>query len=162
MGGPDAEGAPQFAGIRVDGLEDRIGNRYREAIRETGLPPLAYAYSHLEAGPGGCMWARIMTPSLLEAGVWHVYDAEGVFQGIVRTPERFVVHAIVDDGVVGIWFDGFEVEHLAKYRFVEAPVASGGGSLGAAHPRLRGRGRTPADPHPGEGADLQVDRAAQG
>jgi hypothetical protein len=101
----------------VASLGEDTRSRYEQGLRETGFPDEAYAYARLVSGPGGSTWAWLMTPSLLDTAEWHVYDSEGAFLGSVQMPDRFILHQVLEDGVVGIWFDEFDVEHVRKYPF---------------------------------------------
>lgn len=98
-------------------LSEAARNRRMEVVETFGFPGTAHAYGRLVAGPDGGVWARVLTPDPLAPGAWHVYGPDGVLLGTARTPPRFRVHAVLADGVVGVWLDALDVEHLRKYGF---------------------------------------------
>lgn len=50
-----------------------------------------------------------------DESIWDRFDAEGSYLGFVRLPPRFRPEAVQGDDVVGVWADGFDVEHVVRY-----------------------------------------------
>jgi hypothetical protein len=51
----------------------------------------------------------------LPARSWHVFDGEGLHLGRVSLPQRFDVHEIGDDWILGVWRSDHGVEHVRLY-----------------------------------------------
>jgi hypothetical protein len=68
----------------------------------------------LDLGGAG-VWARIYTVDPFAQGTWDVYAPDRVWQGQVRTPARFFVHAVEADRLIGVWYDELDVEHVRAY-----------------------------------------------
>jgi hypothetical protein len=79
--------------------------------RPTQLP----AYSQIVAARNGHVWARIYTVDPFGESTWDVFSADHVFQGQVRTPARFFLHAVERERVIGVWYDALDVEHVRAY-----------------------------------------------
>jgi sugar lactone lactonase YvrE len=50
---------------------------------------------------------------------WTVFDPTGAMLGVVETPERFSIHQIGSDFVLGSWADDMDVEHVRLYRLIK-------------------------------------------
>ena len=58
-----------------------------------------------------------MTPSKRFApATWHVFDGDRVFNGRVDTPVGFMLMAVVNGEVTGVWRDEWGVEYVRVYR----------------------------------------------
>jgi hypothetical protein len=92
-------------------MRDQMLSTLEHASRPTRLP----AYSQIVAARDGHLWVRVYTVDPFAAGTWDVYSPDRVFQGQVRTPTRFFVHAIEYDRLIGVWYDELDVEHVRAY-----------------------------------------------
>jgi len=50
---------------------------------------------------------------------WTVFNPAGQMLGVIETPERFTVHQIGSDFVLGSWADEMDVEHVQLYALVK-------------------------------------------
>ena len=81
-------------------------------------PDTRPAYSRLLSDGDGNTWVASHQPGTQdrgEGGEWSVFDQEGEWLGTVEMPERFLVHQIGSDWVLGRWRDEMDVEHVRLY-----------------------------------------------
>ena len=48
-----------------------------------------------------------------------MFDPSGEILGVVETPERFTIHEIGRDFVLGHWTDDMDVEHVRLYGLIK-------------------------------------------
>jgi hypothetical protein len=49
---------------------------------------------------------------------WDVFTPEGVWLGSVNTPNRFTIHQIANDFVLGVWRDDSDIEYIRMFNLV--------------------------------------------
>lgn len=109
---------PQHAGAEVDAIIERSIARYRFDPES----PLPHFGRLIGDGEGG-VWLSTRSSLGMEPREYHVIGADGAWQGHVTFPERFDVMDIRGDLVLGQVRDEMEVQGIAVYRFVLAPLA---------------------------------------
>lgn len=94
-----------------DALEELERSLSSVRFPET-IPP----YDELRADAEGHLWVRdVALPGRDGPQRWSVFDPAGRLLGSVVTPERFVIHEIGADFVLGVWSDEFDVPHVRVY-----------------------------------------------
>lgn len=88
------------------------------------VPETSPAYGRLLVDSEGGLWVSDYSSFPVEPTGWRVFDPEGRLLGPVTVPERFHVHQIGEDWVLGIWRDDLGVEYARIYgldKRLEAP-----------------------------------------
>jgi hypothetical protein len=83
-------------------------------IRET-MP----AYEGIVVDRMGSLWVEEYRRPGDTKRRWTVFDPEGVMLGTLTVPDRFVVHDVGDDYVLGEWTDELEIEHVQMYELIK-------------------------------------------
>lgn len=83
------------------------------------VPETRPAYSRLLVDSEGNLWVAGYAPYPREPRLWQVFDPDGRLLGGVGVPERFRVHAIGSDWVLGAWRDEMDVEYVWLNRLVK-------------------------------------------
>lgn len=91
--------------------------------RSRSLGPPHYAthrpaYDDLIAAGDGGVWVRQYEYPTDSAAVWDVFDARGLYRGVVRLPTRLTVYSADSRRVLGVWRDSLDLEHVRVYRVV--------------------------------------------
>jgi hypothetical protein len=63
----------------------------------------------------GDVWVHGYPTSPAEPRLWWVFSAEGTLRGSVELPPRFELHAVAEEGALGIELDEFDVERVVLY-----------------------------------------------
>lgn len=79
------------------------------------VPETRPAYGRLLVDSRGDLWVAEYVSYPSEPTSWRVFDPEGRLLGLVRVPERFHVHQIGEDWVLGVWRDDSGVEYVRVY-----------------------------------------------
>lgn len=89
--------------------------RFNQLRAEIPVPDSLPAVTSLVAAPGGELWAG--RSLAIEEGprVFDVFDPEGRFLTTVELPERFVLHEVGADYVLGAWTDATDVPFVELY-----------------------------------------------
>jgi hypothetical protein len=77
------------------------------------------AYRGIMLDRGGNLWVEEYRRPGDRVPRWTVFSAEGEFLGTLAVPERFAVHDIGDDYVLGRWADDMDIEHVRMYELVK-------------------------------------------
>jgi hypothetical protein len=110
----DAELRPVRASF--EGVEDlRSRGQLLASLDHPARPTQLPAYAQVVAARDGHVWARIYTVDPWAQATWDVFSTERTWQGQVRTPARFLLHAVEADRVIGVWYDDLDVEHVRVY-----------------------------------------------
>lgn len=98
-------------GITADRIAERIGSYSMDPAAPLPL------FGPLQGAPDGSVWVADYSP--LGRGVprYRVMGADGGWSGVVEFPEPFQVLSVLDDRVLGVVTDEFDVQALAVYRF---------------------------------------------
>lgn len=126
-------------------LKGSVIDLMKEAARAQGAPEAALeqlssaitfaeyfpAFGNLLVGPGGTLWVQRIrnaeemaalgagfNPQRLGSPNWEVFDAEGVYQGVVTTPEGFTPLSWAGDLLLGIWLNDLDVNHAMVLKLV--------------------------------------------
>ena len=83
------------------------------------VAPYMPAYATVRADALGNLWVADYDPLVARAPRWSVFNAEGVWLGVVTTPEGFRPLDIGSDYVLGLWRDENDVEHVGMYQLVK-------------------------------------------
>ncbi len=80
------------------------------------IPETKPAYGRLLVDVQKNLWVGEYVPYPHQPIAWQVISEDGSWLGEVRVPERFQVHQIGGDWVLGVWRDEIDVEHVRLYR----------------------------------------------
>ncbi len=83
-------------------------------IRET-MP----AYQGVVVDRIGNLWVEEYRRPTDSVRRWTVFSVEGVMLGTMTVPDRFAVHDVGDDYVLGEWTDEMEIEHVQIYELIK-------------------------------------------
>jgi len=110
----------------IDAFDKRRNATVHPAVlaRSRSLGPPHYAthqpaYDALIAAKDGGAWARHSEYPADSAAVWDVFDARGLYRGVVRMPTRLTVFSADSRRVLGVWRDSLDIEHVRVYRVVK-------------------------------------------
>jgi len=88
------------------------------------VPETRPAFGRLLVDAQGNLWVAEHTPYPAEPLTWRVFDPDGRLLGAVRVPERFQIHQIGEDWILGVWRDDLGVEYVRMYGLDKRPEAS--------------------------------------
>lgn len=103
-----------FGEMQQDNAQRRA---YLDALGHPDTPELLPAYYQIVVADDGTSWAQIYQPDLLASAVWDVFAPDRRWLGQVATPAGFMVQAISEDTLLGVWRDELGVEHVRVYRY---------------------------------------------
>lgn len=83
------------------------------------VAPSMPAYATVWGDALGNLWVADYDPLVVRAPRWSVFNAEGVWLGVVTTPEGFRPLDIGSDYVLGLWRDADDVEHVRLYTLIK-------------------------------------------
>lgn len=85
----------------------------RSIVERLPNPATKPAYQRMLVDGAGNVWAGEFLGLLRRdaSQKWYVWDADGVWLGIVKTPQRFELFRVGVDEALGVWRDGNDVEH---------------------------------------------------
>ena len=98
-------------------LQTRLGPnprpRIRDLLESLPRPDEKPAYQSMLVDAEGNVWAGefLGIARMDEPQDWYVWDAAGVWLGVVETPARFQLMRVGADEVLGVWRDANDVEH---------------------------------------------------
>ena len=115
-------GAPEIAARRREALARVPEERRPQAadqLDRLAVPDARPAYGRLLVAVDGSLWAaeQVRYPAI--ARTWTVFAADGRLLGEVVMPERFRLHQVGDDWVLGVGLDEVDVEHVLLYRLTK-------------------------------------------
>jgi sugar lactone lactonase YvrE len=67
----------------------------------------------------GYLWVEDYRKPGDERSRWTVFDLDGLMLGRVELPDRFTIHQIGRDFVLGTWIDEMDVEHVRLYALIK-------------------------------------------
>jgi hypothetical protein len=80
------------------------------------VPATMPYFSQLKVATDGTVWLQYYQPFRDEEVTrWTVVDPTGVWLGDVVMPQRFSVHQVGEDFVIGTWRDDLGVEFIRRY-----------------------------------------------
>ncbi len=77
------------------------------------------AFDNLIVDSEGNLWVSASRHHGDRTVQWDVFDAEGIWLGVVRGPDGFRVTDIGSDYLLGLWKDDLEVEHALLYELIK-------------------------------------------
>ncbi len=105
---------------RLESAEDETQRRVIERLlAEDPFPQSFPAHGNLMADAEGNLWVTVYRRPGDDQPRWTVFDPSGQMLGVVSVPERFTVHQIGSDFVLGRWQDDLDVEHVRMYRLIK-------------------------------------------
>jgi len=86
-------------------------------LASTPYPERMPVFQRLVVAADGEVWVeRYRAPwEHDEAPTWDVFSAVGAWEGHVRTPPGFELYEVHADGVLGVWRDAMDVEHVRRH-----------------------------------------------
>lgn len=90
-----------------------------QSLAHMPFPDQFPAYGSLVVDAAGNLWVSEYRRPGDEQPRWTVFDHSGRMLGVVETPERFTIHQIGSDFVLGRWADEMDVEHVRLYQLVK-------------------------------------------
>lgn len=93
----------------------------RDLLEQMPVPDEKPAYQQMLVDVDGNVWAGefLGLARYNEAQEWYVWDASGVWLGVVETPARFELMRVHEREVLGVWRDFNDVEHPQVLRLVK-------------------------------------------
>ncbi len=79
------------------------------------VPETRPAYGRMLVDSEGNLWVAEYASFPMEPATWRVFDSGGGLLGAVQVPERFHVHQIGEDWILGVWRDELGVEYMRVY-----------------------------------------------
>lgn len=80
------------------------------------VPATRPAYGRLLVDAQGNLWVAEHTSYPAEPVAWRVFDSDGRLLGAVQVPERYHIHQIGEDWILGVWRDDLGVEYVRMHR----------------------------------------------
>jgi hypothetical protein len=87
------------------------------------VPETRPAYGRMLVDSEGNLWVAKYSSFPVQPASWRVIDSGGGLLGAVQVPERFHVHQIGEDWILGVWRDEFGVEYVRLHALVKADEA---------------------------------------
>ncbi len=87
----------------------------RAWYRDMEFPERLPVMSALLVDDEGNLWIREHALDPREAATWQVYDSGGAHLATVRMPAGFIASDVAATGVLGIWRDEYDVDHVRVY-----------------------------------------------
>jgi hypothetical protein len=101
---------------RLENADDENDRQVTLALlADVEFPEEFPAYGDIIVDAVGNVWVAVYRRPGDELPRWTVFDSEGQMLGVVSTPERFSVHQIGSDFVLGRWQDDMDVEHVLLF-----------------------------------------------
>lgn len=105
---------------RLENADTEEDRRVAERLlEEMPFPESFPAHGSFVVDAEGNLWVADYRRPGDDQPRWTVFDAEGAMLGVVETPERFTIHQIGPDFVLGSWADEMDVEHVRLYRLIK-------------------------------------------
>ncbi len=76
------------------------------------VPETRPAFGRLLVDAQGNLWVAEHTSYPAEPVAWSVFDSDGRLLGAVQVPERYHIHQIGEDWILGVWRDDLGVEYV--------------------------------------------------
>ena len=90
---------------------------YLSTVDHPARPDHLPSYDRMIAGGDGNVWAQIYEPDL-SGRTWEVYGGNREWLGQVEVPEGFMLLAVSEGSLVGVWRDELGVEYVRVFRLV--------------------------------------------
>lgn len=91
----------------------------RQHLESMQMPETRPAYGDLLVDDAGRLWAAQSARWPAWPSYWTVFDVDGGLLGEVELPDRFRLHAVGGDWVLGVWRDEMDVEYVRMYGLVK-------------------------------------------
>jgi hypothetical protein len=105
---------------RLENAEDETQRRVIERLLADDPFPQSFpAYGNLLVDAEGNLWVAVYRRPGDDQPRWTVFDPIGQMLGVVSVSERFTVHQIGSDFVLGRWRDDLDVEHVQLYKLLK-------------------------------------------
>lgn len=100
----------------LEAIDDEAERRVIESLL-VGIPfpETTPAYAKLCIDSQGYLWVEDYRKPGDERPWWTVFDPDGLMLGRIEFPDRFTIHQIGRDFVLGTWIDEMDVEHVRLY-----------------------------------------------
>lgn len=105
-----------YSRVMSEALPQPERREYLAALDHPGRPRYLPAYSQLVVADDGTLWARVYSPDVFGTASWDVFDAQGQWQGKVRTPLGVTVYQITENKLLTVWRDSLGVEYVRIYK----------------------------------------------
>lgn len=93
-------------------------------VAETPFPETMPAFGELRVDVEGNLWvAEFLSPADRHPPRWTIFAPDGQMLGTVETPDRFDIHEIGRDYVLGVWIDEFDVQYVRLYGLIKPSSA---------------------------------------
>ncbi len=118
--------SPVTAGDKESLLQQRLEGRDADArrtieqeFRDLPIPETKPEFGdQIKVDANRHLWVLELNDSAADPS-WSVFDADGVWLGVVTLPSGFTPMDIGTDYVLGLWRDGDDVEHVRMYELVK-------------------------------------------
>jgi hypothetical protein len=104
-------------------IENAQNERQRQInerlLADDPFPETFPAYRDFVVDAEGNLWVAVYRRPGDDLPRWTVFDPDGQMLGEVSTPERFTIHQIGSDFVLGHWQDDLDVEHVLLFELVK-------------------------------------------
>jgi hypothetical protein len=112
-----------IASYKREGLENARDDAQRQIIErllaDDPFPQSFPAYGNFLLDADGNLWVAVYRRPGDDQPRWTVFDPSGQMLGVVSVPERFTIHQIGSDFVLGRWQDELDVEHVQLYELLK-------------------------------------------
>jgi hypothetical protein len=104
----------------LEGIDDEAERRVVESLL-VGIPfpETMPSYAEFCIDSEGYLWVEDYRKPGDERSRWTVFDLDGLMLGRVELPDRFTIHQIGRDFVLGTWIDEMDVEHVRLYALIK-------------------------------------------
>jgi hypothetical protein len=105
---------------RLENAQDDAQRQIIERLLAGDPFPQSFpAYGSVLVDAEGNLWVAVYRRPGDDQPRWTVFDPSGQMLGTVSVPERFTVHQIGSDFVLGRWQDELDVEHVQLYELLK-------------------------------------------
>jgi hypothetical protein len=104
----------------LEGIDDEGERRVIQSLlADVPFPETMPAYSDLRVDSEGYLWVENYRRPGEDRPHWTVFNHTGRRLGLVEMPDRFTIHQIGRDFVLGSWRDEMDVEHVRLYELIK-------------------------------------------
>jgi hypothetical protein len=104
----------------LEGIDDDDERRVIESLMsDIPFPATMPVYAELRLDSEGYLWVEDYRKAGDERPRWTVFDPSGRMLGMVEMPDRFTIHQIGPDFVLGSGKDEMDIEHVRLYELIK-------------------------------------------
>ena len=104
----------------IEGIDDDDERRVIESLMsDIPFPAAMPAYAELRLDSDGYLWVENYRKAEDERPHWTVFDPNGRMLGRVELPDRFTIHQIGRDFILGSVKDEMDIEHVRLYELIK-------------------------------------------